>query len=279
MTSDFATTPPSFPAGAPSDREQSFGGVGRLYGPGALERLAAAHVCVVGVGGVGSWAVEALARSGVGALTLVDLDDVCLTNINRQLPALDDTIGRPKVEVLAARVVAINPACRVEPRAEFFTESSAATLLGAAHFDYVIDAIDSLKNKALLIARCRAAGLRILTCGAAGGRRDPTHVRVADLALTHRDQLLRYVRKRLRAQHGFARDEDTPFGVAAVYSPEVPNFLWSDGSMRPRPESGAEAGINCATGIGTASFVTGAFGFTAASVVTNALATGETRSM
>jgi len=255
-----------------TDHQQRFGGVERLYGAGVLERLSAASVCVVGLGGVGSWAVEALARSGVGAITLVDLDDVCVTNINRQLPALDDTIGRPKAEVLGARVRSINPACRVTARLEFFTEGTAVPLLEGERFDYVIDAIDALKNKALLIARCRAAGLRVVTCGGAGGRRDATGVRVDDLAFTHRDPLLRYVRKKLRARHGFPRDVEQPFGVPAVFTQEMPLYPQADGTVCETAQVGEDTGINCASGLGAASFVTGAFGFAAAGVVVNALA-------
>ena len=130
------------------DFAQRFGGIARLYGTGGLDRLRAAHVCVIGVGGVGSWSVEALARSGIGALTLIDLDDVCITNVNRQLPALDGQIGRPKIDVLAERVRLINPACRVERVAEFFTAASAARLL-EPRYDFVIDATDKLTNKCL----------------------------------------------------------------------------------------------------------------------------------
>ena len=257
---------------ATEDHLQRFGGIERLYGAGALERLARAHVCVVGLGGVGSWAVEALARSAVGAITLVDLDDVCVTNVNRQLPALDDTIGRPKAEVLAERVRAIQPGCRVNARVEFFTEATAGALLEATRYEYVIDAIDALKNKALLIARCRAAGIPVITCGGAGGRRDATGVRVDDLAFTHRDPLLRYVRKKLRARHGFPRDVEQPFGVKAVYTQEMPLYPHADGTLCEAAEPGADTGINCASGLGAATFVTGAFGFAAAGVVVSAIA-------
>lgn len=257
-----------------ADQMQRFGGVERLYGVGVLARLARAHVCVVGLGGVGSWAVEALARSGIGAITLVDLDEVCVTNINRQLPALEGTIGRPKAEVLAERVLAINPACRVTARVEFFVESTAELLLAGERFDYVIDAIDALKNKALLIARCRAAGIRVITCGGAGGRRDATGVRVDDLAFTHRDPLLRYVRKKLRSRHGFPRDVEQPFGVLAVYTQEMPVYPQADGTVCERAAVDGDTGINCASGLGAATFVTGAFGFAAAGVVVNAIATG-----
>ena len=255
-----------------TDASQRFGGLVRLYGRGALARLTAAHVCVVGVGGVGSWAVEALARSGVGGLTFVDLDDVCVTNVNRQLPALDETIGRPKVEVLAERVRAINPDCRVTARTEFFTESSAEDILNVAKFDYVVDAIDSLKNKCLLVVKCREKGIPLVTSGAAGGRSDPTRITVSDLAFTTQDELLRYVRKRLRRDFAYTRDISEAFGVKAVYSTERPVFPWSDGTVCHELEKGNDPAINCEAGVGTASFVTGAFGFTAAAEVVRAIA-------
>jgi len=144
-----------------------FGGVGRLYGAAAPPRLARAHVCVVGVGGVGSWVVEGLARSGVGALTLVDLDDVCVTNVNRQLPALDGQIGRPKVAVLAERVRLINPACRVETHTELFTAASAERLL-AARFDHVVDAIDLMSPRARLNGEALPRGYAVHPVGARG---------------------------------------------------------------------------------------------------------------
>src|SRR5262249_54448055 len=134
--------------------EARFGGIGRLFTTEGLERLRRAHVCVVGLGGVGSWAVEALARSGVGQMTLVDLDDVCVGNVNRQLHALDGELGKPKVEVMARRVQAINPECRVTPMHAFFLKSNAQEIL-KPKFDAVLDAIDSPARKCLLIARCR----------------------------------------------------------------------------------------------------------------------------
>jgi tRNA threonylcarbamoyladenosine dehydratase len=263
-----ASSAPIPDAAALRDR---FGGLERLFGRGALRQLAASHVCVIGLGGVGSWAVEALARSGVGALTLVDLDDVCLTNINRQLPALESTIGRPKAAVLAERVAAINPACRVQARVDYFTETTAEALLGSGPFDWVVDAIDSLGNKGLLIARCRAAGLPVVCCGGAGGRCDPAQVRVDDLAFTHRDQLLKDVRKRLRQRFGFPREETVPFGVPAVFSQERPVYPQRDGSVCHQPARGDAAGISCESGVGTAAFVTGAFGLAAASVVVRSI--------
>jgi len=251
-----------------------FGGVGRLVGRAGLERLRAAHVCVIGVGGVGSWTVEGLARSGVGALTLVDLDDVCLTNVNRQLPALDGQIGRAKVGVLAERVRLINPGCRVEQAGEFFTEASAERLL-APPFDFVVDAIDNMTNKARLIAGCRDRGLSCLTVGAAGGRRDPTQVRVGDLGDAENDLLLRQVRKKLRRDFGFAAGATRGrmhFGVRCVWSGERPIFPWADGTCQPDPEPDSNLKLDCESGFGTAVFVTGVFGLAAAGEVVRIVA-------
>ncbi len=256
------------------DFEDRFGGVARLVGRAGLARLRDAHVGVVGVGGVGSWVVEGLARSGVGALTLIDLDDVCVTNVNRQLPALDGQIGRPKVEVLAERVRAINPGCRVTPHAEFFTAASAERLL-ASRFDFVVDAIDKLSNKALLIAASRARGFRVLTIGGAGGKRDATQVRTGDLGDSWGDELLRQVRKKLRRDHGFAHGEQTGkmfWDVRCVWSSEPPVFPWANGTCAADPEPGSELRLDCASGFGTGVFVTGAFGLAAAGDVVQTIA-------
>ena len=259
------------------DYAQRFSGLGRLFGADAPARLRAAHVAVAGVGGVGSWAVEALARSGLGAITLIDLDDVCVTNINRQLPALDDTIGRAKVKVLAERIAQISPACRVRAIAEFFTADSAERLL-APRPDYVIDAVDRRSHKCLIIASCRERGLPVLTIGAAGGRRDPTAVRCADLAGSVKDELLRQVRRKLRVDYGFPRGAHVHFGVPCVYSEEKPVFPWSDGSVCAEAEPGSSLRLDCATGFGTASFATGAFGLAAAAEVVRRIALGQANS-
>lgn len=263
--------------GLSADYLDRFGGVGRLVGRPGLERLAAAHVCVVGVGGVGSWVVEGLARSGVGALTLVDLDDVCVTNVNRQLPALEGQIGRAKVAVLAERVKLINPACRVEVVQEFFTASSAARLL-ATPYEYVVDAIDNMTNKALLIALGVERGRPVITVGGAGGRDDPTQIRSGDLGEVSSDELLRQVRKKLRRGHGFAAGEQRGrmhFGVRAVWSEEKPVFPWADGTCAAEPEPGSNLKLDCESGFGTAVFVTGAFGLAAAGEVVRGIAAGR----
>ena len=253
-----------------SDR---FGGVARLYGEAGLRALAQAHVCVVGVGGVGSWTVEALARSGVGALTLVDLDEVCVTNVNRQLPALEDGFGKFKVKELAKRVTAINPDCRVAACTEFFNDKTSGAIL-AIGFDFVVDAIDNVANKALLIAACREHGIPVITSGAAGGRRDGTRAKVADLANSTNDPLLSNVRAQLRQAHGFPR-AGKKMGVPCVFSPEMPVYPKNDGTVcTSRREAGELDGslkLNCEWGFGAATFVTGAFGFAAAGEVVRRL--------
>ena len=246
-----------------SDFETRFGGIARLYGQAGLQKLRTAHVCVVGIGGVGTWAAEALARSGVGALTLVDLDEVCVTNINRQLHALTETVGRAKVEVMAERIRAINPDCRVTAEQKFFNAQTSAELL-APKFDFVLDAIDDVTNKVLLLVRCRENHFPVVACGGAGGRRELTSVRVGDLSKASHDKLLSEVRRRLRKEHHFPAEHST-MGVACVYSVEKTVFPQPDGSVcgtRTEIEEGAR--LNCNGGLGSATFVTGAFGFAAA---------------
>ena len=256
-----------------SDYDQRFSGIARLYGAAALARLRAAHVCIIGVGGVGSWTVEALARSGVGALTLIDLDDVCITNVNRQLPALDGQIGRPKIDVLADRMRLINPDCRITRVADFFTPATAAALLEPG-YSFVIDATDRLSNKCAIITGCKERGIPVLTCGSAGGRRDGTAVRVCDLAHSIQDELLRQVRRKLRREFAYPRDPKADFGVVSVYTPELPVYPWANGTCSVEPEPGSSLTLDCATGFGTATFITGAFGFAAAGEVVRRMALG-----
>jgi tRNA A37 threonylcarbamoyladenosine dehydratase len=191
----------------------------RLMGDAALDRLAGATVTVFGVGGVGSFAAEGLARSGVGRIILVDFDRICVTNVNRQLHALKGTLGKPKVVVMAERLRAINPDAVVEARAEFYAEKSAARLL-TPEPDVIIDAIDNVAAKLHLIATCVRERLRLVSAMGAAARTDPTQVRVADLAETRRDPFARELRKLLRKKHGL--DCARPLGVTAVYSEEDP---------------------------------------------------------
>ncbi len=261
-----------------SDYDFRFGGIARLYGREGLTRLRAAHVIVVGIGGVGSWVVEALARSGVGALTLVDLDEACVSNVNRQLHALDGAIGRAKADLMAERARAIQPECRVASLLEFFTADNAQRLLGLDGSSpkpaFVVDAIDNVANKVLLLALCKANGIPVVTCGGAGGRRDATQVRVADATQVTHDRLITEVRKRLRQEHGFPR-EGKKFGIDAVFSAEPQVFPQEDGSVcanRVEARDGESLRLNCDWGFGSATFVTGTFGFAAAGVVVRKIA-------
>ena len=256
-----------------SGGKERFGGIARLFGSDGLARLAAARVTVIGIGGVGSWTVEALIRSGVGGVTLIDMDDVCITNTNRQLHALTDTVGRPKVEVVAERMRAINPDASVAVEPEFIGPGNAERLL-AVPTDFVIDAIDNPGVKALIIARCRALGRPVLTVGGAGGRIDATAVRCADLAVAHGDPLLRSVRRELRRHHGFP-GEQVPFGVPAIHSAEPQRPPVMDEACAPEGRRGTSLRMDCASGWGAALFATGTFGFAAAGEVVRRLAAGD----
>jgi tRNA A37 threonylcarbamoyladenosine dehydratase len=244
-----------------SDRARRFGGIERLYGTGSLARLTVAHVCVIGIGGVGSWAAEALARSGVGRLTLIDLDHVAESNVNRQVHALETTLGQAKVLAMKERIAQINPDCHIECIEEFVTEENVATLLPAcANVNCVIDCIDQVRAKAALVAHCRRNKLPVVTTGGAGGRTDPTHIRIDDLSRTTQDALASKLRARLRKEFGFPRDAKKKFGVPCVFSDE----------QIQRPVAAAcdidEAGLhglNCA-GYGSSVAVTAGFGFAAA---------------
>ena len=270
MTAEDATD-----GGLPESASQRFGGVARLYGSQALAKFLRSRVLVVGIGGVGSWTVEALARSGVGSLTLVDLDEICVTNTNRQLHAAEGQIGRLKTSAMAERVRGIHPDGEVIEIPRFFTESSAEEIL-APGYDVVVDAIDAVGKKALLLARCVALGMPVVTCGAAGGRRDPTRIRVTDLAWTLGDPLLMNTRKQLRKHHGFpkaaTKGKAKRFGIDAVYSEEAPVFVQCDGSVSGEKPAGAELRLSCASGFGTAAPVTGTFGLVAATRALDRLA-------
>jgi len=254
-----------------SDYETRFSALGRLYGTQGLARLRQAHVCVIGLGGVGSWVVEALARSGIGRLTLVDMDEVCLSNVNRQIHALDATVGRSKAAVLSERVAQIAPECAVTVEECFFTPATAERLL-AVPYDYIVDAIDSTKHKCYLIAEARKRELKLITCGGAGGCIDPTRVRIDDLARTINDPLMLQVRKRLRRDYGFPGYKRQKFKIDCVYSDELPLFPQADGSVSCERETGTDYRLNCDEGFGSATFVTGTVGFFLAGEVAKRIA-------
>jgi len=254
-----------------TDYETRFGAMGRLYGAEGLTRIREAEVCVIGLGGVGSWVVEALARSGIGSLTLVDMDEVCLSNVNRQVHALSSTVGRSKASVLGERVAQIAPECKLTMEEVFFTEASADRLL-SPDYDYIVDAIDATKHKCYLIAEARKRGLPLITCGGAGGCVDPGRVKICDLARTINDPLLLQVRKRLRRDYGFPKRSRQKFKIDCVYSDELPVFPHSDGSVSCERESGADYRLNCDTGFGSATFLTGTVGFFLAAEIVKRIA-------
>ncbi|WP_341678335.1 tRNA cyclic N6-threonylcarbamoyladenosine(37) synthase TcdA [Niveibacterium sp. SC-1] len=251
-----------------ADLARRFGGLARLYGDEGLARLQAAHVCVIGVGGVGSWAAEALARSAVGAITLIDLDHIAESNANRQLHALDPDWGMAKVEAMSRRILAINPACRVTAIDDFVTPENVAALLQG--FDYVIDAIDAVRVKTAIAAHCVAQRMPVVLCGAAGGQLDPARVAVEDLSRTVQDPLLAKVRGNLRRQHGFSRDPKRRFGIQAVFSHEPLRYPEAVACAPGTPGADGPQGLNCA-GFGSSVVVTATFGFVAAAQAINTL--------
>ncbi len=252
--SDLTTSPGGIEA---ADRARRFGGIARLYGAPALEAFERAHVAVIGIGGVGSWAAEALARSAIGTLTLIDLDNVAESNTNRQVHALDGNYGKPKVEAMAERIKLIDPQCDVRLVEDFIEPGNFASVLGG-RFDYVIDAIDSVRTKTALIAWCVEQRQPLITVGGAGGQLDPTRIRIDDLALTIQDPLLSKVRAQLRKQHGFPRGPKAKFKVSAVYSDEpliYPEAAVCDideeaEHVTTSPGHTGPVGLNCA-GFGT----------------------------
>jgi tRNA threonylcarbamoyladenosine dehydratase len=255
----------------PADFKRRFGGIERLYGASVLARFQRARVCVIGVGGVGSWAVEALARSAIGRITMIDLDNLAESNINRQIHALSDTLGMAKVTALAQRIAQINPACIVTEIEDFVTPDNVQQLLGGQGYDYVIDAIDDVAAKTALIAYCRTHRIALLTVGSAGGQSDPTRIAIRDLSKTEQEPLLAKVRKRLRTLHGFPRGERNSFGIDAVFSTEPIRAPQSAECALPDSAIEGITGLNCA-GFGSSVAVTATFGLVAAAHVLRKLA-------
>ncbi len=249
--------------------DRSFAGVSRLYGEQAAQRLTYASVMVVGVGGVGSWAAEALVRSGIGRILLVDMDVVAQSNINRQLPALQSTCGANKVDVLRARFVDINPALNIEVIDDFLTPENCEALLDrlviadssstgelSSDSQMVVDAIDSPRAKAALIAHCQRRGIQVVVAGAAGGRTDALALMRQDLALTRGDALLANVRSRLRRDYGFPRAPGKSFGITAITSKQG---VLGQAPAASSGASGSGSALACA-GYGSAVWVTATMG-------------------
>jgi tRNA A37 threonylcarbamoyladenosine dehydratase len=239
-----------------ADFERRFGGVRRLYGETAFQRFQQAHVCIVGVGGVGSWVAESMARSAIGRITLIDLDNIAESNTNRQVHALGAEYGKAKVTAMAERIRAINPGCEVIEVEDFVTADNLDDMLGRG-YDFVVDAIDNARVKAAMINWCKRRKIKMITSGGAGGRVDPAHIEMGDLARSVQDPLLSRVRMLLRREYGFPKDPKKKFGVECVFSSEPLKM----------PENGESCdvddkpvtGINCA-GFGAAMTVTASFG-------------------
>lgn len=254
--------------------QERFQGIDRLYGTGSVTRLAACHVCIIGIGGVGSWAVEALTRSGVGHLTLIDADEVCVSNTNRQLHALDGAYGQAKVGVMAERARAIHPTIKVDTLERFLTPSTLDDLLDRG-YDLVLDACDAFRVKVEMAAWCRRRKLPLVMVGSAGGRTDPTQIRVRDLSRTEHDAMLSLMRKKLRQDFHFPRNAKRYFGIPAVYSLQNVQYPQLDGSVcGTRPEGdGDSLKLDCGGGLGAATHVTAAFAFAAVGKVLEKLLT------
>lgn len=247
--------------------EERFGSLARLYGAEYLEKIQQANICVVGIGGVGSWVVEALARTGIQHMTLIDGDDISRSNMNRQCHTLESTIGKMKTEVMKQRVLDINPECHVQTVEQYLDDENIFELLlpeAQAPFDCVIDAIDRIKYKALMIYFCKRNKLPVVTTGGAGGLTDPAQIEVKDLTRTWNDPLAASVRLSLRQQYNFTRNPKRSFGVPCVYSTQQQRYPDKDGCVGYRKPGVAGLSLDCSFGYGSSVAVTATFGFIAA---------------
>jgi len=236
--------------------DRRFGGVARLYGPELRERFLKASVVVAGLGGVGSWAAEALARTGIGQLVLVDFDHIAESNTNRQLHALEGAYGKAKVEAMAERIRLINPEINLIVHDEFLEPENLDRIIPETAF--VLDATDSVQTKIALAVWANKSERALVMCGAAGGKSDPTSVRCDDLSRTEQDALLAKVRQGLRQDHGFSRNLKKKIGIRAIYSHE--------------PRAGVASGGLACSGYGSTVMVTAACGLAAAAEILNLIA-------
>lgn len=253
------------------DYEEKFGSLARVYGDDMASLLPDLHICVVGIGGVGSWTAESLARTGVGKMTLVDGDTISLSNINRQIHALESTCGQTKVEAMKIRLLDINPACEVNVIEQYINDDNDRDILERG-YDCVIDAIDRFKTKALIIYCCRRNKIPVITTGGAGGLIDPTKIQVSDLSSTWNDPLAAKVRSELRYRHRFTRNKKYSFGVPCVYSVEQQRYPDKDGKVGYAKPGVSGLTLDCNYGYGSSVMVTASFGFTAASVALERIA-------
>lgn len=248
------------------DFDSRFGGITRVYGIAGMDKIRKARVLVIGIGGVGSWVAEALARTGIGHMTLVDLDDVCVTNINRQVHALNGTVGKFKVDVMKERIGLINPFCEVDTKQCFFSPKNLGVIFDK-QYDFVVDACDDFTNKCYLIDYCRKNKIPLVVMGGAGGKQDPLQIQISDMSTSSNDRLLARLRKKLRQDFDFPGENDGDFGVWSVWSRERAVYPTADGCVTHKPPGGLAKNMDCSEGFGAVSFVTGAFAFATASLV------------
>ncbi len=249
----------------------AFGGIARLYGTDAMDVLADMHVTIIGVGGVGSWAAEALVRSAVGNLCLIDLDDICITNSNRQIHTTINTVGQLKADTMKDRLININPSCKIDTRLNFINKYNLDDLI-PKNTDYIIDAIDNAKVKASLVAYCKRIKINIITTGGAGGQLDPLKIIVSDLNKSWQDPLSAKVRNELRRNYGFSRNPKRVYGIECVYSTEQVRYPTDSGQVSFAKQTNSESNkLDCSQGLGASVMVTSTFGMVAASRVVNRL--------
>lgn len=232
-----------------------------------FDYLSEQKVMIIGLGGVGSWTAESLVRSGIHNFILVDLDEICVSNLNRQIHTTESTIGKMKTEGLHKRLKEINPRIEVIKIEDFYTMSSSETIF-ATKPDWVVDAIDSLSPKCHLISECKRRKINLVVTGGAGGKKDPNQIRIDDLNHSINDGLLARVRKKLRTKYNFPGNKD-PFGIMSIYSKEK---VWLTENLINKEGKENKRIVNCHNGLGTASFITGQFGLMAASVIMNEMA-------
>jgi tRNA A37 threonylcarbamoyladenosine dehydratase len=261
-----------------SDFEEKFGSLQRVYGKAVVEMLGALHVCVIGIGGVGSWTAESLVRSGLGEITLVDGDNVSMGNINRQIHALHSTLGQPKVEVMKRRLLDINPDCEVHIIQEYINDDNDRDILERG-YDCVIDAIDGFRTKANIIYCCKRNKIPVITTGGAGGLVDPTQLKVSDLSSTWNDPLAAKVRSELRYRYNFTRNKRYTFGVPCVYSTEQQRYPDQEGKIGYAKPGVSGLTLDCNYGYGSSVMVTSAFGMTASAVAIERMAKKRNISM
>ena len=249
--------------------EKRLAGVARLYGDMALEIFQKSHIAVVGIGGVGAWVAEALARTGFGQMTLIDLDEICVSNINRQVHALTETVGQSKTAVMKARIHSINPDCKVNEINDFVGYENLEDCM-STDYDYLVDAIDSAAVKAAMLNWCKRNKVKSICIGGAGGKINPAEIKVGDLNRTKNDPLLATVRSQLRAYHGFSRNPKRTYSLDCVYSTEQVRFPDGEGSTTFKKPGGA-IGMDCSSGFGAVTHITASFAFFATARVIDKL--------